>query len=38
VSEVFKGHTRAESSENRVNMIYTRAWDREELRRYETGL
>jgi hypothetical protein len=25
-SKAFKGHTRAESSENRVNMIYNGAW------------
>jgi hypothetical protein len=38
VSKMFKGHTRAESSENRVNVIYTGAWGRVVLRRYETGL
>jgi hypothetical protein len=31
-SKAFKGHTRAESSENRVNMIYIGAWDEVELR------
>jgi hypothetical protein len=31
-SKAFKGHTRAESSENRVNMIYTEVWDGVELR------
>jgi hypothetical protein len=38
VSKTFKGHTRAESSENRVNVIYTGAWARVELRWDETGL